>query len=71
MTKLISSIYGRGPSAYEAERRARLVRDQSTRAWRERGIAMIAVDELIDDWDRQMVCNIATKLYGRRRDVQE
>lgn len=70
MSRLISSIYGKGPSDYEAERRAQMVRQQSERAWRERGIAMIPVDELCDDWDRQMVTNLANKLYGRRRDDQ-
>lgn len=69
MSRLISSIYGKGPSEYEAERRARVVREQSEKAWRERGIAMIPVDDLLDDWDRQMVTNIANKLYGRRRDA--
>ena len=66
MTSLISSVYSKGPSEYEADRRARLIQEQSARAWRERGIAMIPVDDLLDDWDRQMVTNIANKLYGRR-----
>lgn len=69
MTRLVSNIYSKGPSEYEAERRQRLIREQSERAWRERGIAMIPVDDLLDDWDRQMVTNIANKLYGRRRDA--
>lgn len=69
MSRLISSIYGKGPSDYDAERRQRLIQEQSERAWRERGIAMIPVDDLLDDWDRQMVTNIANKLYGRRRDA--
>ena len=70
MTRLVSSIYGQGPSEYEAERRQRLVREQSEKAWRERGIAMIAVDDLVSDWDRQAVTNIANRLYGRRIDAK-
>lgn len=70
MTRLVSNIYSKGPSEYEAERRQRLIREQSEKAWRERGIAVIPVDDLIDDWDRQMVTNIATALYGRRRDAK-
>jgi len=66
MTKLVSSIYHKGPSEFEAERRLRLVREQSAKAWRERGIAVIPVDDLVSDWDRQAVTNIATQLYGRR-----
>ena len=71
MTRLVSSIYHKGPSEFEAERRRRLVREQSEKAWRERGIAMIAVDDLVSDWDRQAVTNIATQLYGRRLDAKD
>lgn len=69
MSRLISSIYQNGPSQYAADRRARAVQEQSIRAWQERGIAMIPVDDLQDDWERQAITNIATRLYGRRRDV--
>ena len=71
MTKLVSNIYGQGPREYESERRRRLVREQSEKAWRERGIAMIAVDDLVSDWDRQAVTNIATQLYGRRLNAKD
>lgn len=69
MSRVISSIYNQGPSEYAAERRARAFIEQSGRAWRERGIAMIPVDDLSDDWERQAITNIANRLYGRRRDV--
>lgn len=68
MTRTISSIYGQGPSEYAEQRRAQHVREQSERAWQERGIAVIPVDELVSDWDRQAVTNIANRLYGGRRD---
>jgi hypothetical protein len=67
MVREISSIYERGPSEYSEERRRQAVEEGSRRAWRERGIAMIEVDSLLDDWERQMVINIANRLYGKRR----
>lgn len=70
MTRQISNIYHKGPSDYEAERRERLVREQSEKAWRERGIAVIPVDALTSEWDQQAVTNIANRLYGGRRDVR-
>jgi len=70
MSRMISSVYGQGPSEYEAERRRRTFLEQSEKAWQERGIAVIPVDELVSDWDRQAVTNIAVRLYGGRRDGQ-
>ncbi|MBK8909258.1 MAG: hypothetical protein IPM60_15675 [Rhodospirillales bacterium] len=35
-------------------------------AWRKQGIAVIAPDDIHDDWMRQAVVNEATRLYGRR-----
>ena len=70
MSRQISSIYDKGPSDYEADRRARAVREQSEKAWRERGVAVIPVDELVSEWDQQAVTNIANRLYGRRADGQ-
>ena len=70
VTRLVSNIYNKGPSEYEAERRQRLIREQSEKAWRERGIAVIPVDELVSDWDQQAVTNIANRLYGRRFDAK-
>jgi len=71
VTRLISSIYSKGPSEYEAERRQRLIREQSEKAWRERGIAVIPVDELVSDWDQQAITNVANRLYGRRLDAKD
>lgn len=70
MSRQISSIYDKGPSEFEADRRARAVREQSEKAWRERGIAVIPVDELVSEWDQQAVTNIANRLYGGRADDQ-
>jgi hypothetical protein len=67
MARLVSSIYERGPSEYEEQRRRQSVAENSRRAWQERGIAMIEVDELLDDWERQMVTNIANRIHGTRR----
>lgn len=67
MARLVSGIYERGPNEYADERRRAEVAKGSRRAWQERGIAMIAVDDLLDDWERQTVINIASRLYGKRR----
>jgi hypothetical protein len=34
------------------------------RAWRETKVAVIPIDQLRDDWERQIVTNIANRLYG-------
>jgi hypothetical protein len=35
------------------------------RAWRETRIAVIPVDDVADDWARQVIINEATKRYGK------
>ena len=35
-------------------------------AWRQRGWFVIRIDRLTDDWERQIVTNIANKVYGKR-----
>lgn len=35
------------------------------RAWRETRIAVIPVDDVADDWTRQVIINEATKRYGK------
>ena len=37
-------------------------------AWRHQGIAVLPIDEIRDDWVRQMVVNEANRLYGRRQE---
>lgn len=71
MTRLVSSIYHKGPSEFEGERRRQIVREQSEKAWRERGIAVIPVDELVSDWDQQAIMNIANRLYGKRLNAKD
>ncbi len=36
------------------------------RAWRKQGIAVIDLARLGDPWERQVVTNIAERLYGKR-----
>jgi hypothetical protein len=67
MARLVSGIYEKGPSAYSDDRRKQELAEGSIRAWRERGIAVIEVDALLDDWERQMITNLANRLYGERR----
>ena len=35
-------------------------------AWHKQGIAVIPLDDIYDDWDRQFLTGIATRLYGAR-----
>ena len=35
-------------------------------AWHKQGIVVIPLDEIYDDWDRQFLTGIATRLYGAR-----
>jgi hypothetical protein len=37
------------------------------RAWQFDGVACIHVDRLSDDWERQIVTNIANRQYGVRK----
>lgn len=36
------------------------------RVWQDQGIAVLRLMDLADDWERQAVTGIATRLYGRR-----
>ena len=35
-------------------------------AWHRQGIVVAPLDEIYDDWDRQFLTGIATRLYGAR-----
>jgi hypothetical protein len=35
-------------------------------AWRSRGVVLVNVDQLTDDWERQMLTNLANRIYGQR-----
>ena len=35
-------------------------------AWHKQGIVVIPLDDIYDDWDRQFLTGIATRLYGTR-----
>jgi hypothetical protein len=35
-------------------------------AWHKQGIVVVPLDEIFDDWDRQFLTGIATRLYGAR-----
>jgi hypothetical protein len=36
-------------------------------AWRNRGVLIISVDAMTDDWERHALTTIATRLYGPRQ----
>ena len=60
----LSSSLGRaaGKSAMPDEELRRLARA----AWHLQGIAVIRLDDVPSDWDRQVVTNVANRLHGRR-----
>lgn len=35
-------------------------------AWHKQGIVVVPLDEIYDDWDRQFLIGLATRLYGAR-----
>ena len=37
-------------------------------AWHRQGIAVIRLEDVHDDWTRQVIANAAAKLYGKRKD---
>lgn len=51
------------PQGAEADRRNREARSE---AWHKLGVAVIDPEDINDDWERQLVINIADKQFGRR-----
>ncbi len=39
-------------------------------AWRRDGILVVRPEQIVNDWDRQHVVNIATKIYGKRIEAE-
>ena len=39
-------------------------------AWRQQGIAVLPLDEIRDDWIRQVIVNEANRLYGPRPEAR-
>lgn len=63
----ISPVYSCGPSDPPTGEEARRRTGNACRtAWQRYGLAVINPDEVLDDWERQVVINIASKLYGER-----
>ena len=42
------------------------LRSMRAAAWHKQGIVVIPLDDIYDDWDRQFLTGIATRLYGSR-----
>ena len=42
------------------------IRAMAIAAWRSRGVVLVNVDQLTDDWERQMLTNLANRIYGQR-----
>lgn len=70
--RLLRSVGPRQPESYLGRHAARPPMSAEefaalrSRAWTERGIILISIDEVLDDWLRQALVNLATKLFGRR-----
>lgn len=64
----IASIYGQAnaepPTGDEAIERNR---EMFRALWHKFGHAAFLLDDILNDWDRQHVENIAKKLYGERK----
>lgn len=52
------------PKAPTPEEEMRALR---RRAWLEDGVISIPVGEILDGWERQILTNIANRVYGRRK----
>lgn len=70
MSRGVSSIYNRahGPAPTGAEAKQRN-HDACAEAWHRHGLAVIDPAEVNDDFERQVVINIATRQYGKRRET--
>lgn len=44
------------------------LRSMMRAAWHRREIACLPVAEIADDWERQVIINVAERLYGRRKE---
>ena len=42
------------------------IRSMAIAAWRSRGVVLVNVDQLTDEWERQMLTNLANRIYGQR-----
>lgn len=63
----ISSIYHHAnadpPTGEEARRRNR---EMFAKAWHQRGLVVLDLDEVLEDWTRQAIENEANRQYGKR-----
>lgn len=39
-------------------------------AWHQQGVAVLRLEDIHDDWTRQVIVNAATKLYGKRKEAE-
>lgn len=62
----ISSIYGQGHSDRDAEQEQADAFELRRRGWHRHNIAAIRPEDVLDDLDRQLVINVADRLYGKR-----
>ncbi len=46
------------------------LRRMRSAAWHRQGIAVTRLEDIHDDWTRQVIVNAAAKLYGEREEAQ-
>jgi hypothetical protein len=63
MTRIRTSLQSRLPRTAMGEDELHLMR---RKAWRDQGVAVLPVAEIMDDWLGQAVTNEANRRYGRR-----
>ncbi len=63
MAHLRSSLAGSVPSGPTDPEQ---IRAMAAAAWQSRGMVLVNVEALTDDWERQMITNLANRLYGPR-----
>ena len=68
----VSRIYQRGPSQpLSPDVAAERAWEAGRIAWHKHGLAMLRVEEIVDDFERQAVTNAANKKFGPRRTEQK
>jgi len=60
MTNPLARMIGKSPTSQDQLRAMRAA------AWHRQGVVVIRLDEIANDFDRQHVINIASRLYGNR-----
>lgn len=66
----ISSIYRQSHRVRDAEQEQADAFELRRRGWHTHNIAAIRPEDVLDDLDRQLVINVANRLYGKRAEYE-